>query len=41
MIIGIDVDGVLSDIGNYQLKYSKPYFKKNTIKILLILINLI
>lgn len=28
MIIGIDVDGVLSDIGNYQLKYSKPYFKK-------------
>ena len=28
MIIGIDVDGGLSDIGNYQLKYSKPYFKK-------------
>lgn len=41
MIIGVDCDGVLVDIGSYQLKYSEPYFKKNTIKILLILINLI
>ena len=28
MIIGVDCDGVLVDIGSYQLKYSEPYFKK-------------
>lgn len=28
MNIGIDVDGVLVDMGNYQLKYGTEYFKK-------------
>lgn len=27
MIIGIDVDGVLVDMGSYQLEMGKPYFK--------------
>lgn len=29
MIIGIDVDGVLVDMQNYQLKYGKEYFENN------------
>ena len=30
MIIGIDVDGVLVDMQNYQLKYGKEYFANRT-----------
>ena len=28
MVIGVDVDGVLTDMEEYQLKYGKKYFKK-------------
>jgi uncharacterized HAD superfamily protein len=28
MNIGIDVDGVLADVADYQLKIGAPYFKK-------------
>lgn len=34
MNIGVDVDGVLVDLANYQLKYGEPYFlKKYNMKI--------
>lgn len=33
MNIGIDVDGVLTDIGGYQLKYGSRYFKKHGLRI--------
>ena len=30
MKIGVDVDGVLTDLESYQLKYGKKYFKNVT-----------